>query len=129
MRPLRIVAACLVALVALSTVSPQTAVSPAAVPEPYTKDEFPPWATGVRRFEIVSLGVFPILLFYTRLAADLQRYAGSNFDGNFVPWPFKNENSYSPTDSEQITYVLTAAGISLAFGAVDAILLFRANLP
>jgi hypothetical protein len=63
------------------------------------------------------------------LAADLQRYASSNFDGNFVPWPFKNENSYSPTDSEQITYALTAVGISLAVGAVDAILLFRANLP
>jgi len=129
MRRWRTVAACLLALVIVSTASPQAVVSPAAVPEPYTKDEFPAWATGVRRFEIVSLGVFPILLFYTRFAADLQRYATNNFDGTFVPWPFKNESSYAPTDSEQLSYVLTAAGLSMVFGAVDAILLFRANLP
>ncbi len=129
MRRWRSVAACLLALAIVSTASPQATVSPAAVPEPYTKDEFPAWAIGARRFEIVSLGVFPILLFYTRLAADLQRYASNNLDGTFVPWPFKNENSYTPTDSEQLSYVLTAAGLSMVFGAVDAILLFRAELP
>lgn len=131
MKRRRFAAACLVALFAVSMAAGQSTptVSPAAVPEPYTKDEFPAWAIGVRRFEIVSLGAFPILLFYTRFAADLQRYIANHFDGAFVPWPFKNENSYTPTDSEQISYVLTAAGLSLAFGAIDAILVFRANLP
>lgn len=127
----RRIAACLFALVVVSMAAGQGSqmVSSAAVPEPYTKDEFPAWAIGVRRFEIVSLGAFPILLFYTRFTADMQRYINNHLDGAFVPWPFKNENSYTPTDSEQITYVLTAAGLSLVFGAIDAILVFRANLP
>lgn len=131
MKRRRIAAVFLLALVAIATTTGQSTqtVSAAAVPEPYAKGEFPAWAVGVRRFEIVSLGAFPILLFYTRFAADMQRYISNHLDGVFVPWPFKNENSYTPTDSEQISYVLTAAGLSLAFGAIDAILVFRANLP
>jgi len=102
-----------------------TAVS--VLPEPYTKEEFPPWAHGIRRFEIISLGAFPILLFYTRFIYDSTLYVQSGIDGNgfdskYAPWPFRNENSYTPTTEEQMARIFTAAGLSLALGTIDALL-------
>jgi hypothetical protein len=87
---------------------------------PYSPDEFPPLALATRRFEIISLGVFPFALFYTRLAFDLQRYASNNFQSIYAPWPFKNEFSYKPSDDEQIRSLLIAGGVSLAFAGVEA---------
>lgn len=99
-----------------------------AVPEPYGPDEFPPWLPKLRRFEIVSLGAFPILLFYTRFAFDAKRFVDSGFDDDgfdmtFAPWPFKNEDSYEPTDDEQLTNVAVAGVLSLAFGVADLLLM------
>ena len=65
------------------------------LPEPYAKEEFPPWAHGVRRFEIISLGAFPILLFYTRLAYDTSLFVKSGFDSSFAPWPFRKQGKKS----------------------------------
>jgi hypothetical protein len=105
--------------------SASTVVS--VLPEPYTKEEFPSWAHGIRRFEIISLGAFPILLFYTRFAYDSSLYIqsgidGDGFDARYAPWPFRNENSYTPTTEEQMTRIFTAAGLSLALGTIDALL-------
>lgn len=131
MRLLRVAVAAALLTVCASLASAQATPADAAVsalPEPYTADEFPPWARGLRRFEIVSLGAFPIILFYTRFAFDLKRYADNGFDGTFVPWPFKNESSYEPSDAEQWRSVLTAAGLSVAFGAIDAFLVWKVRL-
>ena len=92
------------------------------LPEPYKASEFPAWMIAVRRYEIISLGAFPIILFYTRFGFDIQRYIQNGFSPAYVPWPFKNENSYVPTDAEQVQSVLTAAGLAVVFGALDAIL-------
>ncbi len=131
MRLLRVAVAAVLLTVSATLAAAQSTSSAAAVsalPEPYTEDEFPSWARGLRRFEIVSLGAFPIILFYTRFAFDLKRYADNGFDGTFVPWPFKNENSYEPSDAEQWRSVLTAAGLSVAFGALDAFLIWKVRL-
>lgn len=95
-----------------------------ALPEPYGPDEFPSWLPKLRRLEIISLGAFPILLFYTRFAFDTARFIDSGFDDDgfdatLAPWPFKTEDSYEPTDDEQWTSVGVAAGLSLVFGLVD----------
>ncbi|MCK7480367.1 MAG: hypothetical protein M0C28_26285 [Candidatus Moduliflexus flocculans] len=66
-----------------------SASSVSALPEPYGPDEFPSWLTGARRFEIISLGAFPILLFYTRVAFDLRRWVGNGFDATYAPWPLQ----------------------------------------
>jgi len=140
MRPARFKAALILLVLCASSAwtqsatssSSSSATSVSALPEPYTKDEFPSWAVGLRRFEIITLGAFPILLFYTRLGFDLKRYVDSGFDSNgfdksYVPWPFKNENSYEASDEEQILSVKTAAGLSLAFGVLDAFFLWMAS--
>lgn len=109
---------------AQSATSSSGTATVSAVPEPYTAEEFPEWARALRRFEIVSLGAFPILLFYTRVGYDVSLFVKNDFDTSYAPWPFKNEYSYDLSDDEQIGCVLTAAGLSLVFGAVDAVLLY-----
>jgi len=132
MKPSRSLAALLIVALCLPSVwsqsaTPAASATPAvsALPEPYTSDEFPSWAAGLRRFEIISLGAFPILLFYTRFGLDLKRYAEHGFDAEYAPWPFKNENSYAVTDDEQMISIATAAGLSLTFGALDAFFLWK----
>ncbi len=131
---LRAIVACVIILVSVTRVAVAQAASVAgatalsALPETYTKDEFPDWLNDLRRFEIISLGVFPIVLFYTRLTMDITRYAQNEFSPVYAPWPFKNENSYAPSDDEQFKSILVAGGLSLAFGAIDAFLLWKISL-
>jgi hypothetical protein len=96
-----------------------------ALPEEYGAQEFPAWAQAVRRFEIVSLGAFPVLLFYSRIALDTGRYIGNGFDPGYAPWPFRNEYSYKPDSQEQWLAVKVAVGLSIAVGALDYYLLSR----
>ncbi|OHD22858.1 MAG: hypothetical protein A2Y38_09710 [Spirochaetes bacterium GWB1_59_5] len=135
MKTARLLAACMLMVIASSSVWPQaattsssTAPALSALPEPYTKDEFPSWAVDLRRFEIVSLGAFPILLFYTRFGFDLKRYVQHGFSAEYAPWPLKSETSYVASDDEQILSVATAVGLSLAFGAIDAFFLWKKTL-
>ncbi len=130
MRVAKPVAALALALVAATAAFPQSAPTPAesSLPEPYEAGEFPPWLDAARRFEIVSLGAFPILLFYASFAGDAARYVRNGFDSTYAPWPFKNEQSYEPTDEEHWESVLTAAGLSVAFAALDALIVWRVQL-
>ena len=91
-----------------------------ALPEPYSKNEFPAWANAVRRFEIIALGSLPIMLFYTNVGFDLTRYFQNGFASQYAPWPFKNESSYKPTEDEQIRALKTAAVFSLSLAVADA---------
>jgi hypothetical protein len=74
------------------------------------------------RFEIVSLGSYPITLFYTGFAFDLQRYLANGRDSAYAPWPFKGTYSASLSTSERLTRLGVALGVSFAVGAVDAII-------
>ncbi|MBU0936294.1 MAG: hypothetical protein KKC64_11795 [Spirochaetes bacterium] len=93
----------------------------------YSADEFPPWMNSTRRFEIITLGVFPFALFYTRAAFDLYRFVDNNFEGSYAPWPFKNELSYKPTDDEQIRSLLVAGGLAVLFASGDALIQYLQN--
>ena len=74
------------------------------------------------RFEIVSLGSFPIMLFYTGFTFDLGRYVANGFSASYAPWPFQNEYSAALTDSDRLTRIGAAFGTSLIVGAIDAYL-------
>lgn len=101
------------------------AAAPSPLPEPYAAEEFPAWARSLRRWEIISIGVFPIALFYTRFAMDTSRFVRNGFQARFAPWPFKNEYSYAPSVDEQRAAVAVAAGLALGVGILDLILLQR----
>lgn len=111
--------------ICLSALSSQTVAS-AALPAPYSSGEFPEWARVLRRFEVISIGVFPVALFYTRVGFDLYRYSTNGFESQYLPWPFKSEYSYKPETSvynqEQLQTMLIAGLFSLAFAGADALI-------
>ncbi|HRY53435.1 MAG TPA: hypothetical protein P5133_09405 [Spirochaetia bacterium] len=100
------------------------AAQPGALPPGFkTGAEENPW----RRFEIIALGAFPIVLFYVDWGFDLSRYASEGFDSDYAPWPFKGDNAVEPEEPELYLRIAVAAGLSLAFSGVDA-LIHRAKL-
>lgn len=96
--------------------------SQSLIPATYAGDEFPAWLRSVRRFEIIAFGSFPVMLFYSRFGFDLERYLRNGAAAEYAPWPFKNENSYTPTDDEQIQAVIVAALSAFIIAGIDAIL-------
>jgi hypothetical protein len=74
------------------------------------------------RFEIVSLGAVPIVLFYTDFAFDLQRCATHDFSRAYAPWPIKDESYVALTQKEVAWRLGTALGLSFAGGAVDGLI-------
>jgi hypothetical protein len=71
------------------------------------------------RLAIVTLGSFPILLFYTDFSFDLGKFFFNGFDANYAPWPFKSEYSDSPSAGEKAARIGVAIGASAAVGAID----------
>jgi hypothetical protein len=100
--------------------APQAA-APAALPPGFGPGEQAP-ENPLRRFEIVSLGSFPIMLFYTEFGADLGLFVSRGFDKAYAPWPFKGVASYSPGQSEKIARLGAAFGLCLVIGAIDAVI-------
>jgi len=113
----------------LQATPPQT-TTPQATPPQAAPDALPPGFDEAeakpenpwRRFEIVSLGAFPLSLFYVGFGFDLGHYIGSDFDYRYAPWPFQNSASILPSDSERLVRIASAAALSLAIGSVDAII-------
>jgi hypothetical protein len=98
-----------------------------AVPEPYTKDEFPEWANDLRRAEIVSIGSFPLSYLVTTLVFDIGRYVdklstdpeNANY---YAPLFFGNANKKIYTEEEKTGLILGSIGVSVAIAIVDFII-------
>ncbi|GEM_PF-833291 len=109
------------------------AATPAApVPEPYRAEEFNPFLHGLRRFETVVIGSFPLTVFYTSLVFDCYRLAtksleAGTIDSRYMPWPFKAANSVALTNDEKTGVLLAAVGVSVLVGVLDMIIV-RAKL-
>jgi hypothetical protein len=79
----------------------------------------------LRRFEIISLGAFPIMLFYSDFSFDLVRFLASGFNGQYAPWPFKSSSSFSPEEGERLARIGVALGASIGVGIADALIRAR----
>lgn len=73
------------------------------------------------RFEILGVGAFPLMLFYTDIGFGIGRYAVNGFDPRYAPWPFRNSSSILPDDGERLLRIGVAAGISCAIALYDLI--------
>lgn len=72
----------------------------------------------VRRAEIITLGAMPFVTLLTSLGFSLANYISHDFDSAYSPNPFaKGANGF--TEKEQVTILLTAAGISVGVGLTD----------
>lgn len=76
----------------------------------------------ISRFEIVTLGSYPIMLFYTDFIFDLTRYFQNGFNSNYAPWPFKSEYSATLTDTDRLVRLGVTLGASAVVGGIDALI-------
>jgi hypothetical protein len=136
-----------------ASASATTASSGAVTPEPYKASEFPGWALDLRRFEIVSIGAFPFVIFVASETFDLCRFCfGKSYgltlskigtenpfvvtsvtagDGIYAPWPVKSSSSYSTTGDEKALTIVVAAVLAIGVGVADYLIVKaqeRANL-
>lgn len=86
--------------------------------------ELPSWVKDLRRAEIVTLGSLPFTTLGTTLAYSLYRYGANDFKPAYIPNPFPLSSTEAKLSTdEQIGIIATAAGISLAVGITDFIVM------
>ena len=76
------------------------------------------------RFEIVSLGSFPIMIFYTGFVFDLALYIPNGYDSYYMPWPLASTYSYSANlpETDREKRILVALGGCAVVGIIDAVI-------
>lgn len=74
------------------------------------------------RFEIVSLGSYPISLFYVGFVSDIVRYYSHGQDSAYAPWPFSSSSAATLDNSERVARLEIALGVSLTVGLVDGLI-------
>lgn len=86
--------------------------------------ELPSWIKDLRRAEIVTLGSLPFTTLGATLAYSLYRYGANDFKPAYIPNPFPLSSTEAKLSTdEQIGIIATAAGISLAVGITDFIVM------
>ena len=86
--------------------------------------ELPSWVKDLRRAEIVTLGSLPFTTLGATLAYSLYRYGANDFKPAYIPNPFPLSSTEAKLSTdEQIGIIVTAAGISLAVGITDFIVM------
>jgi hypothetical protein len=88
----------------------------------FDPSEIPQWAKDLRRWNIISFGVFPFSMFFTRFVTDIIRWNNHN-DFSYAPWPVNFAGSVEMTNSEIGRTLLIAAGVSATIALVDIIII------
>ena len=89
-------------------------------PVPYSENEFPLWATELRRFEILTLGALPLVTMLSFWTYDIARSLKHTGDERYYPWPLKKSEIAIPiSSSTQRKIFFTALGISLGIALTD----------
>jgi len=96
-------------------------------PVPYEQEEFATWLHSLRRFEIVTLGSFPLTYFFTLLVYDLYRFISEsarigNVNFDYAPLFFASPNKPPFTQDETIGLILASLSLSLIVGQIDLII-------
>jgi hypothetical protein len=113
-------AACILGILAFALCSAprleaQSAANPAPDEDPI---EWPQFAKDLRRFDIVSFGLFPFAYLVTSIGYDLLRSSQHNWNPAYYPWPMNSGGV--PWESEDYHNVIGgSAVVSLAVAASD----------
>ncbi|MDR2542313.1 MAG: hypothetical protein LBC80_02545 [Treponema sp.] len=114
--------------------SPAAAQTPAPAPAPAQNPEqellggfdvtgFPQWAKDLRRWNIITFGVFPFSMFFVTFATDMVRWGDTGYtDRRYAPWPLKSAGAVEMTSNEYRRTVLTAAGVSVTVALIDLLI-------
>jgi hypothetical protein len=95
-------------------------------PNVFDTTGFPQWAKDLRRWDIVTFGVYPFALFFTTAAADLIRWNKANgmsmSDRRYAPWPLKSAGAIEMTKDEYGRVLLQAAGVAAMIACTDLVI-------
>ena len=90
--------------------------------EPSSLSQF---AKDLRRWEIISFGIFPFVMFNVVFITDMIRWNNENgFDFSeqgrrYAPWPLKSAGGIDMTSEELRRSILISAGISMLAATID----------
>jgi len=88
----------------------------------------PQWVKDMRRWDIITFGVFPFSLFTVTFITDMIRWNNANgFDFSdegrrYAPWPLKSAGAVGMTNEEITRTVLLAFGVSMTVALIDLII-------
>lgn len=84
---------------------------------------WPQFAQDLRRFDVVTFGLFPFAFLVSSLGYDLVRSAQNNWDAAYYPWPLNSGgSSWGAEDYGNVLAV--SAVVSLSVAAVDLIIVW-----
>jgi len=84
--------------------------------------DLPQWVKDLRRWDIITFGLFPFSLFAVTFTTDMIRWGSADWDRRYAPWPFKAPGGAEMTSYEFGRSILIAAGISMTAAFVDLII-------
>jgi hypothetical protein len=103
--------------------APLAAQSAAGTESTVPNIEFPQWSKDLRRAEIVAFGTLPFSWLISTVSMDISRTVAHGGDQQYWPWPLKPAGAPTMTNSEFITSIGVAIGISAAVAIVDHIII------
>jgi len=82
--------------------------------------KLPQWVRDLRRWDIITFGVFPFSMFFVTFAADMIRWSETDFsDNRYAPWPMKSKDAVAMTSEEYLRTVLIGISVSAAIALID----------
>jgi hypothetical protein len=112
--PVRLVLAVLVFLAAVPGIGAQSNTGTTPNEDAV---EWPQFAKDIRRFDVISFGVFPFAYLLTGIGYDLIRSAQHDWDTAYYPWPVKGSAEWTSDDYRKV--LLGSAIVSLSVAAID----------
>lgn len=97
------------------------------VAKPYGADEFPEWAEDLRRFDVITIGSWPLSFLFSSIAYDVGRWAHLSSTeperaSQYAPLLFSPPNKPANTIEETQTIIYISIGLSLGIGITDYII-------
>jgi hypothetical protein len=95
------------------------AQTPDHTPKEYSPDEFAKWLKDLYRAEAITIGSFPITLFFTLEVYDSYRWGQNNFSPSYAPWPIGTGTAAGYTAQETGWLVVSAVSLSVVIAGID----------
>ena len=95
------------------------------LPNEFDTTGFPQWALDLRRWDVITFGIFPFCLFFVSVTTDAIRWyneTGWDFSEEgrrYAPWPLKSAGAYERTADEHFRNIFIAAGFAASLAIVD----------
>ena len=88
--------------------------------DPYIDQEFAPWERKLRRFEILTVGAFPIVYLFSGIGFDYYYYFSHGYPNANIPWPLGPGTSQwlaitQPTALQNKNVAVVSASLAASF--------------